>query len=138
MFRRLLALAVLVGLCAVIYFAFKSPEVSDRSPTITAAKEEYEELKAKAEEMIAGPLEKFEDGVELLESERKILEESLNNLRRMIELEPDDPAAAVSIAKTLRALGRPEEAKAALERALESDPNYQPAQELLTSLQESG
>ena len=136
MFRRLLALAVLFGFCALIYFAFKSPEVSDRSPTITAAKQEYEELKAIAEEMIAGPLEKFEDGVELLESERKILEESLNNLRRMIELEPDDPAAAVSIAKTLRALGRLDEAKAALERGLESDPNYQPALELLKSLQE--
>ena len=135
MFRRLLALAVLVGLCALIYFAFKSPEVADRSPAITAAKQEYEELKAKAEEVISGPLERFESGVELLESERKILEESLIDLRRLIELDPDEPSAAVSMAETLRALGRIDDAKAALEKALASNPTYQPAQELLESLQ---
>ncbi|MCH7903061.1 MAG: tetratricopeptide repeat protein [Armatimonadetes bacterium] len=134
MFRRLLALAVLVGLCAVIYFAFKNRDVADRSPAITAAKQEYEELKMKAEEMISGPLEKFKNGVDLLESERSILEESLIDLRRMIELDPNEPSAAVSMAETLRALGRIDDAKAALEQALASNPNYQPAQELLESL----
>ena len=63
------------------------------------------------------------------------LQERIERFRKMTEADPDDELGHLSLGRALAEAGRPQEARPALDRALQLNPSYSKAYEVLADLQ---